>query len=329
MRADIPKAGCRARLSYDPRMDRRSLLKFGAACAWLGLPARALAEAARSGALVSHDLLLEGDKKLARRCLLLVPRDVTPATRLPLLVLCHGLGETGDELAGIHAWSRPYGLVRAYDRLRSSPLQRAPGEAKYLSDERMAELNAELSARPLQGLAIACPFTPNPHKLLPSAMTLDRYAAWLEQSLLPVVRAKANIADRAESTGISGVSLGGYVALEVFSRKPQLFGTFGCVQGAFGAGAASTAQADRLARAVAAAGPRRAQIVTSSADPYRRANEELSQKLLERGVSNTLLVTPGPHSQAWLRESGSLEVVLWHDRALRTLAGEGKRSAPK
>lgn len=307
------------------RMDRRSLLALAAVSAAAAVSRSAGADAGADGVLESHDLRLDGDPKLARRCLLLVPRDVKPGVRLPLLVLCHGLGETVDERLGINAWSRPYGLLQAYERLASPPLRRAPREAKYLSDERMQELNRELAARPLRGLAIACPFTPNPHKLLPTAVTLDRYAAWLEQSLIPAVRAKANLAVGPENTGISGVSLGGYVALEVFTRKPELFGTFGCVQGAFGVNLAGV-YAERIARAVSASGgPRRGHVLTSTHDPYRRANEELAKRLAERGVPSTLSVTPGPHSQAWLRESGSLEVLFWHDRALGAIeTGSGK-----
>jgi enterochelin esterase-like enzyme len=308
-------------------MDRRSFLRIGAAIGSLGLPARAEAEPAPSQALLAHDLILDGDRKLARRCLLLVPRGSRPKARFPLLILCHGLGEMGSELSGIHAWSRLYGLADAYDRLSAPPLQRAPREAKYLTDERMDELNRELAAQPLRGLAIACPYTPNPYKLTPTHVTLDRYAAWLEDSLIPAVRDKVELAGGPENTAVSGVSLGGYVALEVFARKPGLFGAFGCVQGAFGVAPAG-AYAERLARAVSGTGPRRAYVLTSTGDPYRRANEQLARKLADRGVDSTLRVTPGPHNQPWLRESGSLELLVWHDRALGPRApGMGGRSA--
>jgi len=303
-------------------VNRRNILQMSAALVGLGLLDSARAEPASE--LVAHDLLLDGDKKLARRCLLLVPRGMAPGERLPLLILCHGLGETKDELLGIHAWSGPYGLVKAYDRLKAPPIRRAPREAKYLTDERIQQLNNELTARPLRGLAIACPFTPNPHKLLPTAVTLDRYATWLQDSLMPAVRAKVTLAQGPASTGIGGVSLGGFVALEMFCRKPELFGTVSTVQGAFNQAFAHKF-AERLARAAASAGPRRAHVLTSSADPYRPANEALAAALSERNLDTTLLVTPGPHSQGWLRESGSLEVLAWHDRALRAQQSSGGR----
>jgi len=34
-------------------------------------------------------------------------------------------------------------------------------------------------------------------------------------------------------------------------------------------------------------------------------------------VARDLLVLPGWHDQPWLREAGTLEMLLWHDRALR------------
>ena len=71
-------------------MNRRSILQMSAALVGLGLLDSARAEPASE--LVAHDLLLDGDKKLARRCLLLVPRGMAPGERLPLLILCHGLG---------------------------------------------------------------------------------------------------------------------------------------------------------------------------------------------------------------------------------------------
>ena len=32
-------------------------------------------------------------------------------------------------------------------------------------------------------------------------------------------------------------------------------------------------------------------------------------------IANDLQILPGPHDQPWLRESGALEMLLWHDRS--------------
>jgi enterochelin esterase-like enzyme len=109
--------------------------------------------------------------------------------------------------------------------------------------------------------------------------------------------------------------MGGYVALEVFLRKPELFGTFGGVQSAFGSGAVPR-YAERLRAALARAGKRPIHLETSTEDPYRRPNEQLSRALTAHGIENQLRVAPGPHDQPWLREVGTLEMLLFHDRNL-------------
>jgi enterochelin esterase-like enzyme len=266
--------------------------------------------------LVQHDLVLDGDRRLARRALVLLPKVPPPGEKLPLLVLLHGLGETGNELLGIHAWGERYGLVSSYERLKHAPLGRTLEKQRYLTDERLATLNASLAKRPFRGLAIACPVTPNPYKLQPAARTLDRYADWLAETLLPAVRKLGPVATDAEHTGLDGCSLGGYVGVEVFLRKPELFGAFGGVQSAFGAPAARQ-YAERIAQAIRRVGPRAVRIGSSTQDPYRTANEAFSDRLSELGVPHVLGVLPGPHNQPWLREVGTLDMLLWHDRQLR------------
>ncbi|HEX6764474.1 MAG TPA: hypothetical protein VF103_03330, partial [Polyangiaceae bacterium] len=117
------------------------------------------------------------------------------------------------------------------------------------------------------------------------------------------------------TVGLDGVSLGGYVALEVFLRRPAAFATIGSLQGAFGMGLVET-YAERFERAFAANGPRPLRIATSSWDPGRAANARLVEALGKRGISAASSAPPGPHDQRFLREAGTLELLLWHDRAL-------------
>ena len=56
-------------------------------------------------------------------------------------------------------------------------------------------------------------------------------------------------------------------------------------------------------------------VETSERDPYREANVALARELARRGVPCELEVFPGPHDQAWLREVGTLAMLLFHDRA--------------
>ncbi|MBN2194255.1 MAG: hypothetical protein JW751_15670 [Polyangiaceae bacterium] len=262
-----------------------------------------------------QDLRLDGDPRIARRALLLVPRHRPRDAPLRLLVLLHGLGETGDELSGIHAWSERYGLVRAYERLRRPPVTPVDERLGYLTVERQQELARDLAQRPFEGLALVCPVTPAPHRVGVVAHVLDRYASWLVDTLLPAVRARVNLAPTPWSIGLDGCSLGGYVALEVFLRHPEVFGTLGTVQGAF-KGWNGRDYADRLARTLDRVGPRPIHVESSSWDPYREGAVALSNRLTEFDVPHVLRIPPGPHDQPWLREVGSLEMLLWHDRTL-------------
>lgn len=295
-------------------MQRRAFLALGsvAACAW---SARAAGDTPSSADLTQHDLVLAGDKRIARRALVLAPAHVPAGTKLPVLVLLHGLGETGNEKLGMHAWGDKYGLVRCYERLLRPPVERLYPKQPWLTDEHRQRINAGLAKRPFRGLVLVCPVTPNPHKVGPAAQTLDKYADWIESTLLPETKKRVPCLEGPKNTGLDGCSLGGYVGMEVFLRKPKLFGTFGGVQSAFNIPSAMQ-YAKRLAETVKQVGKRPLHLETSSQDPFRKANEALAKKLGELGVPADLAVIPGPHNQPWLREVGTLEMLFWHDRHL-------------
>jgi len=239
---------------------------------WLTLTATLFAERARAddAPLSVRELPIPGAGRFGQKCLLLRPTRVPDNVALPLLLLFHGLGETGSEALGIHAWYDRYGLPEAYARLCAPPVVRTLPRQRYLSDERLAEINRELALSPFPDIALVCPFTPNVLGKDPSSPVLDRYAEYIEHALLPAVRAASATLVGSARLGIDGVSLGGYVALEVFSRKPELFGVLGCMQGAFGAQLAEV-YARRIAEASAKFGQRRVHVTTSSLDPFRAA----------------------------------------------------------
>ncbi|HYP78369.1 MAG TPA: alpha/beta hydrolase-fold protein [Polyangiaceae bacterium] len=279
----------------------------------------AVARGAKTTSLSAREITLATPGRFGQKCLLLRPARVSESEALPLLVLFHGLGETGSEALGIRAWYDRYGLPEAYARLSSPPIERTLPAERYLSDERLLELNRELSARPFPDLALVCPFTPNVFKQHPSAPFLDRYAEYIEQSLLPAVRAATPILASEECCGVAGVSLGGYVALEVFLRKSALFSALSCVQPAISAAAVET-YATRLAswtsnRQSGGLGPR-IQLVSSSYDPFRAATQRLAKRLTALGSNGTSMFPAGPHDQRFLREVGTLEMLLFQARAL-------------
>jgi predicted esterase len=303
-------------LHASSRLGRRALLRALAAvpCSALG------ARSARAAAFLApvpldvRELELAGDPRLARRALVLAPsRSLNPrGERLPVVVLLHGLGETWDDKIGVRAWSERYGLASADARLRSPPLT-LPTPSKYLSAGRMDAINAQLAKKPYRGAILVCPFTPNVHKVSPEPLALDRYAEWIAHTLLPAVRRTAPARDDAASTAIDGCSLGGYMALEIFLRKPELFGAVGCLQPAISERMAPL-YAQLIRHAIDRVGPRGVHVETSNWDPELKGHEALSRRLSMLAVPHDYDVLPGGHDQIFLRERGSLETLLWHDR---------------
>jgi enterochelin esterase-like enzyme len=267
--------------------------------------------------LAARELSLPGAGKFGEKCLILRPTRLPESVPLPLLLLFHGLGETESEALGIHAWQDRYGLPEAYARLAAPPVARTLATKRYLSDQRLSEINRELAAAPFPDLNLVCAFTPNPFKVNPSAPLLDRYAAYIEQALLPAVRAALPSLAGPQHLGVDGVSLGGYVALEIFLRKPELFGVVGTMQGAFGKALAEV-YARRIAEAVTKVGPRVVHVTTTTFDPFREAALLLARRLKERGLNATLTLAEGPHDQTFLREAGTLEMLLFQAKALTT-----------
>ncbi len=223
------------------------------------------------GPLAARDVRLRG-----RRALLVRPTSVPAPATLPLVVLLHGLGETGDARAG------------------------------YFTDAALARVNGALADRPMGPLAFLCPHVPN----LQSPVQVAPFAGWLVNEGLPEARALLEAAGtRVGKVLLAGCSLGAFIAFESLVAFPSAFAAVAGVQSAIGAGAAP-----RYAKSFADAGVR-TYLSTSSADPYREPTRALAAALRARGVVLDTHEAPGPHDQPWLREVGMVELLLWLHRA--------------
>jgi enterochelin esterase-like enzyme len=239
------------------------------------------------------------DGEQSRLFVLATPRHLESYERVPLVVLLHGLGETGDARMGAWAWLERYGLGTSYDRLRA--------------------------AGSMRGLVFACPYMHDLPVADPHAF--EAYARWLVETVIPRARREAQAAfDGPERTYLGGCSLGGHFSLEVLLRRPEAFGAWAGVQTAIGEQAG-----ERYAARLAGAGPHALLVETSSGDPFRAGNEALDRGLTRAGVEHTLAELPGPHDQPWLRRSGTARMLQWLDelpRPERRPAAPDRRAAP-
>jgi enterochelin esterase-like enzyme len=262
-------------------MSRRAVLA-GSAGALATRSARADVDPAwRPRELDVREVLVEGTQ--SRRFVLGVPRHLGRDQRVPLLVLLHGLGETGDERTGAWAWFERYGLGTAYDRLRASAS--------------------------LRGLVLACPFMPDLPIGDPGA--LDSYARWIVDAVVARARSEAPVIGSPDATYLAGCSLGGHFSLEVLLRRPGTFAAWGGVQTAISE-VAGRQYGQRLVGAFRAAPPELL-VETSSRDPFRLGNEALSGALTQAAIRHTFVELPGPHDQTWLRSSGTERMLSWFD----------------
>lgn len=289
-------------------MKRRALLGSLALLAGGAKPALPAPKELRSAELELSELTLPGGPAFGR-LLLAVPRALPPDPGL--LVLLHGLGETYDSHVGARAFAERYGLLSAVSRLSQPPLARTPGMPDYFGAGRLEEINARLAARPFRCPVLACPFTPNPYRAGGDQL-VAHFADFVVDQLKPEVERRVERSFPAARSMLAGVSLGGYLAIEIFLRRPQSFVGLGSVQGAFGPGQA-TRYAIGVAKVAARVGARRIEILTTSFDPYRRPNELFQRALSSRGQAARLRVSPGPHDQRWLNEAGCIELLLAAD----------------
>jgi hypothetical protein len=247
------------------------------------------------------------------RAAIVVPAWGSPEVHYPVLVALHGRGEALKPPAeGMMGWPRDYAMVHAIDRLRAPPLR----ESDYLGlvdPARMAEANASLAARPFGGVIVACPWLPDFH---PAATgDIAAYSRFILDTLLPRIRRETPAVGVPEGTGIDGVSLGGIVALRIGLTCPDSFGAVGGIQPAIAEG--QTAEWTALAQAARARrSTMKLRLLTSHDDYFRDAIEGVSKAWRLGGISHDFAEVPGPHDYVFNRGPGSIELLLWHDRAL-------------
>ena len=233
------------------------------------------------------------------RATVLVPRGAPLGTRFPVVIAMHGKGEAvrGPE-AGAYGWIRDYKLPNAVAALTRGKLENKDFLGFVLPD-RLAAMNAALAAKPYRGVIVVCPHTPN--ILATPGYDIhgcDAFAPWVASTLVPRIR---NELPASPHLGIDGVSLGGRAALLVGFAHPALFRVVATLQPAIQA-----AEADELTR-------RAKGFFAQQPEGIVRLDRSLDAAHLPH-VTN---LVKGPHDYAFNRGPGGLEMLLFHDRALR------------
>ena len=252
------------------------------------------------------------------RAVALVPARLPAGARLPLLVALHGWGETLRGVdRGAWGWARDYELGASDAELRHRPL-RLEAFLGHVDPARFATLRRDLAARPYQGVVVLCPFTPD--VLDADAGVLQRsFDRWVVGPLLERARRELPVLPGRDATGIDGVSLGGLHALEIGFAHPETFGVVGALQPALHGrvGRVMTRWSQ-----VASRPSQRVRLVTSHDDIYRRDVAALSEAMRAVGVPHDVRVLAGPHDYVFNRGPGGVEMLLFHDRALRGMSAE-------
>jgi hypothetical protein len=248
------------------------------------------------------------------RAVVVVPTWGGSDALFPVLIALHGRGESLKPAAdGAYGWPRDYAMVRAIDRLRAPPLRDADYEG-FVDPARLSDTNASLAAHAFGGLIVVCPWLPD---LRPAATAdLAAYSRFVLDVLLPRVRKDTPALRAPESTGIDGVSLGGITALRIGLTCPEAFGAVGGIQPAIG-DSRQNAEWTSLAEAARAVRPAmKLRLLTSHDDYFHDPIVALSAAWRAAGVNHDFAEVPGPHDYIFNRGPGSLELLLWHDRAL-------------
>jgi hypothetical protein len=248
-----------------------------------------------------------------------VPETTDPNARFPVLVALHGRGESlKGSRRGARGWLDDYDLERGMARLLAPPLKKRDFQG-FVTGQRLRRINRDLAAHPYAGLIVVCPFLPDVLRRDSAFENAEPLARFIVDVLLPRVYEKTPALGTAAATGIDGVSLGGRAALLVGLSRPASFGAVGALQAAI-----DDSEIKRFAElgagALAANPALELRLLTSDRDHFLRVNQRLSAALSERKVQHRLLRVLGTHSYRFNRGPGSLEMLLFHDRALRGLA---------
>jgi pimeloyl-ACP methyl ester carboxylesterase len=263
-----------------------------------------------------HELEFGGHDGTKTKARAYVPRRLasTEGGAWPVAVLLHGYAQALSMHRALAAWGDEYDVLDAYRRLERGDIAANPA----VSEARAEAIRRELAVAPFSGMVLVTPITPVPYFQKDLERALSDYSDFIHDELLPRVAELAPISTAPEHIGLSGVSMGALVGLELMWRFPERFGAYCGLEIAIGERDAYR-YAGLLEHAFGALDPgvdRPIRIVTATKDTYRWPNQTLHEALVRRGLESSIELGAGAHDAAWMQQAGSLESLLWLDRAL-------------
>jgi S-formylglutathione hydrolase FrmB len=167
-----------------------------------------------------------------------------------------------------------------------------------------------------------------------------RYEQFIVEGLLPEVESRYRVIADRDGRGATGISMGGYGAVKLGLKRPDLFGAVSSLSGplipiawhdlaryggrtkrlltrVFGESPEDNSLADndvwQLARSRRMADPPAVQLRGGTEDPYGlgRVAAQFGAYLAEQGVPNTVVLEPGEHRWSYWRDA-LLAVCEWH-----------------
>ena len=300
-------------MASSPRLGLCGAL-IGLACALLGLTFWPTTGGAAESRVQTARFSIHGPSGDRESAIALWPAGRSKE-RFPFVIAFHGMGESkAGRDKGYRAWVERYNLAEAYEAMLAGPLT-SKAFGGLVRDAELVRLNAELAAEPFKGVFVVGVYTPDLLAEVDHPERIEAFARWVAQKLVPKVRDTFPVADAGDrKVGVDGVSLGGMVALEVGLRYPEVFGSVGTMQPAI------RGREEQLAELAAKAGAKAPQVIrllSSDKDPLLPVTKAFSEALRKRFVSHTLVVTPGGHDYAFNQGPGAIELLHFHDRALR------------
>ncbi len=234
-----------------------------------------------------------------------------PGRKYPLVIAFGGAGECiRSPRDGALAWLYYYKTDEAIRALANNRV--TPDNFRGLvTPLHLNNFNRKLKNRPYGGIILACPSSP----LLSPMVGLEypEYEEYIMDELIPALKKRYRVADGR--VGVDGVSMGGARSMYYGFKYPEVFSSIGSIQGAFGL--YFDIYRHFIERHSETLKKRSIQLVTSDHDPMAPSVEKMHQLLVEHSIRHLYLKLAGPHGYIFNQGPGALELLVFHDHALR------------